>query len=90
MAGKAAREMIQSRLANTGVLAANSLPYFMEVGQNLLLNLADPALMNTHRINCTTNSTGACCLWPIFASYSCLIIKEILSTGYPKMTLDEI
>ena len=45
VAGKAAREMVQSRLENTAALAANSLPYFMEVGQNLLVNFADPDLM---------------------------------------------
>ena len=45
VAGKAARDMIQSRLENTGELAATSLPYFMEVGQNLLRNLAKPDLM---------------------------------------------
>ncbi|MCC6146888.1 MAG: GAF domain-containing protein [Anaerolineaceae bacterium] len=43
-AGSAARRMIQDRLASTALVAAESLPYFLETGQNLILTVADPDL----------------------------------------------
>ncbi len=49
VAGSAAREMMRKQLSSTARVAADSLPYFMESGQNLILNLATPDLVNTPR-----------------------------------------
>ncbi len=46
VAGNAARNMIRDRLTNTAQIATNSLPYFLETGQNLLVTLGDPALLS--------------------------------------------
>ncbi len=90
VAGKAAREMIQSRLANTGVLAANSLPYFMEVGQNLLLNLADPALMQYSPDKLHDELNRRMLSVAYFRQLFLFDNQGNPITGYPKMTLDEI
>jgi len=45
-AGQAARRMVESRLSNSAKIAANSLPYFLETGQSLVMELADPELLN--------------------------------------------
>ena len=48
VAGRAVREMLQGRLANTGESAAQSVPFFLETGQNLAVQLAsDPRLLET-------------------------------------------
>jgi PAS domain S-box-containing protein len=47
VAGNAAREMLRKQLSSTARVASDSLPYFMEAGQNLILNLATPALVET-------------------------------------------
>ncbi len=47
VAGKAARDMIQSRLANTVQVATESMPYFLEIGQNLLLMEGSQELFTT-------------------------------------------
>lgn len=46
VAGNAARQMVKDRLASTAQVAADSLPYFMEAGQNLMLNMATADLFD--------------------------------------------
>ena len=45
VAGNAAKQLMRDRLESTASIAAKNLPYFMETGQNLLLNLAQPDLI---------------------------------------------
>lgn len=45
VAGRAAEAMVHDRLASTAKVAAESLPYFMEAGQNLMKTLATPDLL---------------------------------------------
>lgn len=45
VAGNAARDMIRERLSSTAQVVSDSLPYFLESGQGLLLNQARPELM---------------------------------------------
>ena len=46
VAGNAAREMIRERLSSTAGVVSDSLPYFLESGQGLLLNQARPELFD--------------------------------------------
>jgi PAS domain S-box-containing protein len=46
VAGSAAQRMLEDRLTSTGRVAASSLPYFLETGQNLILTMATPSLMD--------------------------------------------
>ena len=47
IAGQAARRMLDDRLKNTAQIAAESVPFFLETGQNLGLQLAeDPGLLS--------------------------------------------
>lgn len=46
VAGKAARNLIESRLTSTANVAAESLPYFLETGQNLILSFSTPDLLS--------------------------------------------
>jgi signal transduction histidine kinase/HAMP domain-containing protein len=45
-AGNAARRMVTERLASAAGVAADSLPYFIETGQSLILSMAAPELIN--------------------------------------------
>jgi len=48
VAGKAARDMLEDRLSSASESAAQSVPFFLETGQNLTVQLAsDPRLLNT-------------------------------------------
>ncbi|MHB0923085.1 MAG: ATP-binding protein [Bellilinea sp.] len=47
VAGYAARQMIEERLGNTTRIAAESVPYFLEAGQSLIINMANPDLART-------------------------------------------
>lgn len=44
VAGNAARRLIRERLSSTARVAAESLPYFLETGQNLIVTLSSPDL----------------------------------------------
>ena len=44
-AGQASRKLIEDRLANMSAIAAESLPFFLETGQNLVTNFADEELL---------------------------------------------
>ena len=45
VAGKVAEQMLERQLASAARVAAESLPYFNETGQNLILTLATPDLL---------------------------------------------
>ncbi|GAB1471624.1 hypothetical protein MASR2M66_25020 [Chloroflexota bacterium] len=47
VAGKAARGMLEDRLSSTGESAAQSVPFFLETGQNLAVQLAEDPRMLT-------------------------------------------
>jgi PAS domain S-box-containing protein len=47
VAGKAAQDLIEKRLISTATVVAESLPYFLETGQNLILSYATPDLLNS-------------------------------------------
>ena len=52
VAGNAASRMLQARMANAAELAAQSVPYFLIAGQNLISQLAtDPLVYNTNEKN---------------------------------------
>jgi PAS domain S-box-containing protein len=46
VAGGAARNMVEERLKSTAEVTAESLPYFIEAGQNLLFSFADKQIMD--------------------------------------------
>ncbi len=49
VAGRAAREMLEDRLSSAGKSAAQSVPFFLETGQNLTVQLAsDPRLLEAN------------------------------------------
>lgn len=45
-AGLASRKLMEDRLSNLSLIASESLPYFLETGQNLILHYADENLMS--------------------------------------------
>ncbi len=45
VAGQAARQMMESRLSGLTAVASESLPYFLETGQSLILDFAKPELV---------------------------------------------
>jgi signal transduction histidine kinase len=46
VAGKAARKMIKSQLTSTATVAAESLPFFLETGQSMIVSMADESLFS--------------------------------------------
>lgn len=46
VAGRTAREMLEKQLSETAHIAADSIPYFLETGQNLILTFSDSSLLD--------------------------------------------
>lgn len=46
VAGRAAQNLLEDRLSSTAKVAAESIPYFLESGQNLILTVADETLLD--------------------------------------------
>lgn len=53
IAGRAARQMLEGRMATAAQMTAQSIPFYLETGQNLLLRLADESFyeMTAEEIN---------------------------------------
>ncbi|HVN54084.1 MAG TPA: cache and HAMP domain-containing protein, partial [Anaerolineaceae bacterium] len=55
IAGQAARRLLEQRLSSTAKIAADSIPFFLESGQNLILQMAgDQRLVSTQRDQLST------------------------------------
>jgi PAS domain S-box-containing protein len=51
VAGKAARGMLERRMANAAEMVAENVPYFLETGQNLISSLANDPRLLTNDVN---------------------------------------
>ena len=46
-AGRVTRNLLKDRLSSTASVAVEGLPYFLEIGQDLILDIAQPDLINS-------------------------------------------
>ena len=90
VAGNAARNMIRDRLSNTALVATNSLPYFLEAGQNLLVTLSDLATPNVGREELKVSLGQRIRSIPYFRQLFFLNGQGQPITGYPKDNFDDL
>jgi signal transduction histidine kinase len=85
VAGRAARDMLQDRLSSAGEAAAQSVPFFLETGQNLAVQLAsDPRLLNATGDELKSVIGSRIQAVPYFDQFFVLEANsEILLAGYP-------
>ena len=90
VAGNAARNMIRDRLSNTAQVAAESLPYFLETGQNLLVTLADASLTSqpAEALKATLNQRIRSVPYYRQLFYLNELGKGV--TGYPKDKIEDL
>lgn len=90
VAGNAARRMIEDRLSNTAHVAADSLPYFLETGQNLILTLASPDLTELPPSQQPDALAKRLRSVPYFHQLFLFDASGNLSAGYPESNFDSI
>ncbi|MDO8969038.1 MAG: HAMP domain-containing protein, partial [Saprospiraceae bacterium] len=90
VAGKAARDMIQSRMENTAQVATDSLPYFLETGQNLLVSLAVPELYDQTPDQARSSLSLSMRSVPYFRQLFLFKNQGQPVSGYPQKLLEEI
>lgn len=86
VAGRAARDMLADRLSSAGTSAAQSVPFFLETGQNLAVQLAsDPLVLNATGSDLTSVIRSRIQAVPYFDQIFVLDVnsKELLA-GYPE------
>jgi PAS domain S-box-containing protein len=90
VAGKAARDMIKDRLANTAQVATDSLPYFLETGQNLLVTLGTPDFFNSSPEAIQSLASQRLRSVPYFREFFIFNSQGKPVTGYPQAKIEEL
>jgi signal transduction histidine kinase/HAMP domain-containing protein len=90
IANRAARALMQDRLESTASIAAKNLPYFMETGQNLLINLADVDLMDLSTEETETALAERLRVVPYFQQLFLFDAAGNPITGYPLTNYEEL
>ena len=87
VAGQAARRMLDDRLQNTAQIAAESIPFFLETGQNLGVQLAnDPAFFSNDSEELATLLNEKIRLVPYFNQLFVVDATENILGEYPPST----
>ena len=87
IAGQAARRMLDDRLENTAQIAAESVPFFLETGQNLGVQLAeDQALLSANREELATLLDSKIRLVPYFNQLFVVDASANILGEYPPTT----
>ncbi len=89
VAGKAAHQMIEDRLSNTTKIAAESVPYFLEVGQSLIADMATPDLLQIAPEMLQNELSERIRNVPYFRQFYVFDPTLNLLSGYPKANLDQ-
>ncbi len=85
VAGQAARRMLNDRLENTAQIAAESVPFFLETGQNIGAQLAnDPALLTDDTAELVTLLDEKIRLVPYFTQLLIVDLNENILAEYPE------
>ncbi len=90
VAGNAASDMIEQRLSSTTQVAAQSLPYFLESGQNLILNMATEDLANHPTVYVPDRLAEQIRAVPYFRQLFLFDRNGIPVGGYPVASIDQL
>ena len=90
VAGNAARNMIEQRLSSTTQVAAQSLPYFLESGQNLILTMATEELANQPAVYIPDRLAEQIRAVPYFRQLFLFDRNGIPVGGYPIENTDQL
>jgi len=89
VAGGAAKQLVEDRLRNISEITAESIPYFLEAGQNQALALADPALFDLNN-EIEEKLSQKLKLSPFFKLIFVFDNKAQPYAGYPYPQIDNI
>jgi PAS domain S-box-containing protein len=90
VAGNAARRLIRERLTSTAQVASDSLPYFIETGQNLILTLAGPELLNLSTEELPGVLASRLRTVPYFRQLFLFDLQGQTISGYPVADLQQV
>jgi PAS domain S-box-containing protein len=90
VAGQTARQMMRDRLRSTAQVAADSLPYFLEAGQSLILTMSTPDVVETPPAQLSDLLSQRLRSVPYFRQLSAFDKKGAPLGGYPEGDFNRI
>jgi PAS domain S-box-containing protein len=90
VAGAAAKQMIKDRLASAARVSTDSLPYFLETGQSLALQFAQPQLVRVDEVGRRQMLSNQLRSVPFFRQLSVFDAQGVSIGGYPVALFDQI
>ena len=90
VAGNAAQNLIVDRLSTTARIAAESVPYFFEAGQNLITSMAKIDLLNLPPDQVKGLLKNSLRTVAFYRELLVLVDDKIALTGYPLEQMDQI
>ncbi len=90
VAGKVAKTMVRDRLSSIALVAAESLPHFMETGQSLIMNLADSDLLDIPPHQLQRELGERMRVVPYYRQLSLFDAQGGFVAGYPITRLEEL
>lgn len=89
VAGGAARQMLEDRMANVAGTAAENIPFFLEAGQDLIIQIADDARLQDNSEQEIGNALAENLrTLPFFSQLYLLDIRGKLISGFPDASYD--
>jgi PAS domain S-box-containing protein len=89
VASNAAKDLVESRLRGTAEIASESLPYFFESGQNLIVSLADENLLQQN-VDVWANLSEKIEVIPFFSQLYLFDRNGDAKDGYPIRDVDQL
>ncbi|MCJ7621886.1 MAG: ATP-binding protein [Anaerolineaceae bacterium] len=90
VAGNASRRMFEDRLSSTSKVAAESLPYFLETGQNLMLSFVDENIFGLPPSQITAELSSHLRSVPYFRSLILFDSQGEMIAAYPDIELEHL
>ncbi len=89
VASNAAKDLVESRLRGTAEIASESLPYFFESGQNLIISLADESLLQQN-VDIWADLSKKIQVIPFFSQLFLFDQNGNPKDGYPIRDVDQL
>jgi len=90
VAGRASRRLVEDRLSSTSLVAAESLPYFLESGQNLISSFASQDLIGLSPLQLQDILSQRIRSIPYFRGLYLFDENGIFYSGYPEENTDQV
>ena len=88
-AGRVTKDLLKDRLSTTASVAVEGIPYFLEIGQDLILDIAQPELFSSSE-GLQDSLKESMYTLPYYRQLTLFNVQGDFITGYPLNTIEDI